>query len=116
MKPLNWRELPLQRSDTAMTSEHLVLWTMRPQPLRLQKNLNLNLTAFSAPLSWGHRAEISQRRVKPPVIVKLKPIDHLVLCLTACGKLHAAQPLDLQLTEERFRSIGVVRNAVGRNR
>ena len=51
----------------------------------------------------GHRAEISQSRVKPPVIVKLKPIDHLVLCLTACRKVHSVQPLDLQRTEERSR-------------
>ena len=40
--------------------------------------------------------------MKPPVIVKLKPIDYLVLCLTACRKVHSVQPLDLQRTEERF--------------
>jgi hypothetical protein len=31
----------------------------------------------------GHRAEISQHRVQPPVIVKRKPTDHLVLCPTS---------------------------------
>ena len=36
------------------------------------------------------------------MIVKLKPIDHLVLCLTACRKVHSVQPLDLQRTKERF--------------
>jgi len=41
----------------------------------------------------GHRAEISQRRVQPPVMVKLKPIDHLVLCPTACRKVHSVHPL-----------------------
>lgn len=49
-----------------------------------------------------HRAEISQRRVNPPVIVKLKPVGHLVLCLTACQKVRFVQLFDLQRTEERF--------------
>jgi len=39
--------------------------------------------------------------VKPPVIVKLKPIDNIVFGLTAGRKLHSVQPLDLQRTEER---------------
>ena len=36
------------------------------------------------------------------MIVKLKSIEHVVLCLLACRRVHSVQPLDLQRTEERF--------------
>lgn len=50
----------------------------------------------------GQWYEISHRRAQPPVTGKRKPIDHLVLCLTVCRKVHSAQPLDFQRTDERF--------------
>jgi hypothetical protein len=41
------------------------------------------------------------------MIIEPQQIDHLVLGLTACRKVHSVQPLDLQRAKERFgHSIG----------
>ena len=43
-----------------------------------------------------HWTEIAQRRMKPAMIVELKPVHHLVFCLPARAEPHSVQPLDLE--------------------
>jgi hypothetical protein len=60
----------------------------------------------------GHWAEISQRRMQPPGIVKPQPIDHLFFFLTARRTAHSVQPLDLQRAKERLGSLSRRRRAI----